>query len=307
MELYDIIIIGSGPAGYTAAIYASRADLRVLLLGGGQIGGQLMTTTEVENYPGFPEGIMGPELMEKFKKQAERFGTEVVAETAESVDLKSDPKIVKTAEKEYQGKSVIIATGAEARWLGVPGEDDYRGRGVSACATCDGFFFKDKEIAVVGGGDSAMEEATFLTRFASKVTVLVRGDELKASEIMQQRAEADAKIEFMFNTEVKEMVGDEKGLSGLKLLNNKTNEESDLAVQGLFVAIGRKPSTEIFADQLELQKGYILTKPDTTATEIPGVFAAGDVRDWVYRQAVWAAGDGCAAALDAKRYLEDQE
>ncbi len=307
MELYDIIIIGSGPAGYTAAIYASRADLRVLLFGGGQIGGQLMTTTEVENYPGFPEGIMGPELMENFKKQAERFGTKVVAETVESVDLKGDPKLVKTAEAEYQGKSVIIATGAEARWLSVSGENEYRGRGVSACATCDGFFFKDKEIAVVGGGDSAMEEATFLTRFASKVTVLVRGDELKASEIMQKRAEDDQKIEFMYNTEVKEILGDEKGITKLKIINNQSNEETELDVQGLFVAIGRKPSTEIFSDQLELQKGYIKTKPDTTATDIPGVFAAGDVRDWVYRQAVWAAGDGCAAALDAKRYLEEIE
>jgi len=307
MELYDIIIVGSGPAGYTAAIYASRADLRVLLLGGGQIGGQLMTTTEVENFPGFPEGIMGPELMENFKRQAERFGTEVIAETAESVDLKADPKIVKTAENEYQGKSVIIATGAEARWLGVPGEDDYRGRGVSACATCDGFFFKDKEIAVVGGGDSAMEEATFLTRFASKVTVLVRGDEVRASEIMQKRAQDDPKIVFMFNTEVKEIVGDDKGMTGAKIVNNKTNEETELILGGLFVAIGRKPSTEIFAGDLELEKGYIKTKPDTTSTGLPGVFAAGDVRDWMYRQAIWAAGDGCAAALDAKRYLEDNE
>lgn len=305
MNIHNVIIIGSGPAGYTAAIYAARAELKPLMIDGPQTGGQLMWTTEVENYPGFPKGIQGPELMGLFKEQAERFGCEFVVDTVTEVDFSAKPFKIKTADKEFSAKSVIISTGAEARWLGVPGEEDYKGRGVSACATCDGFFFKDKRLVVVGGGDSAMEEATFLTRFASEVTVLVRKDEVKASEIMEKRAQNDPKIKFLFNTEVKEILGDETKMTGAKIVNNKTNEESEIAADGIFVAIGRRPSTDFLVDKLEMAKGYIVTKDDSTATSVEGVFAAGDVADWVYRQAVTAAGEGCQAAIDAKRYLED--
>ena len=305
MNIHNVIIIGSGPAGYTAAIYAARAELKPLMIDGPQTGGQLMWTTEVENYPGFPKGIQGPELMGLFKEQAERFGCEFVVDTVTEVDFSAQPFKIKTADKEFSAKSVIISTGAEARWLGVPGEEDYKGRGVSACATCDGFFFKDKRLVVVGGGDSAMEEATFLTRFASEVTVLVRKDEVKASEIMEKRAQNDPKIKFLFNTEVKEILGDETKMTGAKIVNNKTNEESEIAADGIFVAIGRRPSTDFLVDKLEMAKGYIVTKDDSTATSVEGVFAAGDVADWVYRQAVTAAGEGCQAAIDAKRYLED--
>lgn len=307
MDSENVIIIGSGPAGYTAAIYAARADLKPLLIEGSQPGGQLMFTTEVENYPGFPPGIMGPELMKLFREQAEHFGCRFEIGNVTELDLKSNPKVVKTADKEFSTKTVIFATGAEARWLGVPGESEYTGKGVSACATCDGFFFKDKEIVVVGGGDSAMEEATFLTRFANKVTMLVRKDAIKASKIMKARAEKDPKISFMFNTEVKEVLGDGTKMTGLKIVNSKTKAELEMDMQGMFVAIGRRPSTDLVKDQLELTKGYVVTEPDSTKTKIPGFFAAGDVADWVYRQAITSAGDGCRAALDVKRYLEDLE
>lgn len=306
MAVENVIIIGSGPAGYTAAIYAARAELNPLMIEGLQVGGQLMWTTEVENYPGFPEGIMGPELMDKFRKQAERFGCRFVNGLATELDLSSQPFTVKVGDDRYQAKTIIFSTGAEARWLGVPGEDEYKGKGVSACATCDGFFFKDKEILVVGGGDSAMEEATFLTRFAKQVTVLVRKGEVKASEIMEKRAKNDPKIKFMFNTELKEVLGDGAKMTGAKILNNKTNEEAELKADGVFVAIGRKPSTLLLEGQLELVKGYVQTEPDSTKTKIPGFFAAGDVADWYYRQAITSAGDGCRAAIDAKNFLEDQ-
>jgi thioredoxin reductase (NADPH) len=299
-----LIIIGSGPAGYTAAIYAARAELAPLLFSGRQPGGQLMLTTEVENYPGFPTGLMGPEMMELLKKQAERFGTRIVADDAVSVDFSTRPFTVNTSDASYSSQAVIVATGASAMWLGVPGEKEYGGRGVSACATCDGFFFKGKKIAVVGGGDSAMEEATFLTRFATSVTVIVRRDVLRASKIMQERAKANPKISFIWNSEVKEIKGDGNKVTGLTLWNNQTKETSEFVTDGLFVAVGHKPNTEIFAGQLELDaKGYIKTQPGSTKTNIEGVFAAGDVADHYYRQAVTAAGTGCMAALDVERWL----
>ncbi len=303
-----LIIIGSGPAGYTAAVYAARAELSPLLIEGRQPGGQLMLTTDVENYPGFPDGILGPDVMALFKKQAERFGTRVVSDDVTRVDFSVRPFVVHTSDASYTTECVIIATGASAMWLGVPGEKEYQGHGVSACATCDGFFFKGKEIAVVGGGDAAMEEANFLTRFASKVTVLVRKDVLRASKIMQERAHNNPKISFLWNTEVHEVLGDGKVLTGLRLFNNQTNETQDFATQGLFVAIGHKPNTQIFADQLTLDaKGYVVVSPGTTRTSVEGVFAAGDVADHVYRQAVTAAGTGCMAALDAERWLASRE
>lgn len=308
----QVIIIGSGPAGYTAAIYAARADLKPLLFEGqrlgGQPGGQLMLTTEVENYPGFPEGLMGPEMMEKFKKQAERFKTRILSEDVTEVDFTSRPFKVTAGEQEYLAKSIIICTGAQAIWLGVPGEETYQGHGVSACATCDGFFFRDKEILVVGGGDSAMEEANFLTRFAKKVTVIHRREELRASKIMQERAMKNPKIEFIWNTEVKEVLGDGTKMTGVRLFNNRTNQEHEMMAEGLFVAIGHKPNTGIFKGWLDLdEKGYILVKPGSTATSVEGVFAGGDVADHKYRQAITAAGTGCMAALDAERWLENQE
>ncbi len=303
-----LIIIGSGPAGHTAAIYAARAELKPLMIEGRQPGGQLMLTTEVENFPGFPEGLMGPELMDLFKKQSERFGTRIITDNVEEVDFSQRPFKIKTSDQEFLAESVIISTGASAKWLGIPGEEKYQGRGVSACATCDGFFFKDKQVVVVGGGDSAMEEAIFLTKFATKVTVAVRKDKLKASKIMAARAEKNPKITFLWNTEVREVLGDGEKMTGLKLFNNKTNEESELNAQGLFVAIGHKPNTEIFASWLDLdKKGYILVKPGSTATSVEGVFAGGDVMDFKYRQAVTAAGTGCMAALDAERWLATQE
>ncbi|MBI4714296.1 thioredoxin-disulfide reductase [Candidatus Uhrbacteria bacterium] len=319
----NIIIIGSGPAGYTAAIYAARAQLRPLLFEGkqlgGQPGGQLMLTTEVENFPGFPEGLLGSELMERFKKQAERFGTRIVSDDVVSVDFsarfqtviarseatkQSLPLIVRTNETEYSSHAVIICTGAKALWLNVPGEKEYQGRGVSACATCDGFFFKDKQVVVVGGGDAAMEEANLLTRFASKVTVIHRREELRASKIMQERAMKNPKIEFVWNTEVREILGNGNKLTGVRIFNNKTNEESIFETDGLFVAIGHQPNTDLFVNQLELdRKGYIVIKPGTSKTSVDGVFAGGDVIDPYYRQAITAAGTGCIAALDAERWL----
>ncbi|MBT8207731.1 MAG: thioredoxin-disulfide reductase [Acidimicrobiia bacterium] len=301
----NVIIIGSGPAGLTAAVYAARADLKPLMIEGMEAGGQLMLTTEVENYPGFPDGIMGPELMENFRKQAERFGTRIMSSNVTKVDFSQRPFKVWVGEDEYEGDSVIISTGASARWIGVPGEDKLRGYGVSSCATCDGFFFRDREIIVVGGGDSAMEEATFLTKFASKVTIVHRRDEFRASKIMARRALDNPKIEVLWNTVVEEIVGD-KAVTGVKLRNVETDEASDLAVEGVFVAIGHIPNTNIFDGQLELDsEGYIVTT-DHTRTSVEGVFAAGDVVDKVYRQAITAAGMGCESAIDAERWLEAQ-
>lgn len=312
MPTEQVIIIGSGPAGYTAAMYAARANMNPLLFEGqrlgGQPGGQLMLTTEVENYPGFPEGLMGPEMMEKFKAQAVRFGTRIISEDVIRVDLSKRPLVIHTSDRSYSTHTLIICTGAQAMWIGVPGEEKYQGHGVSACATCDGFFFKDKEILVVGGGDSAMEESTFLTKFAKKVTVVHRRDTLRASKIMQERAMKNPKIEFVWNTQVREVLGDGTKMTGVRVYNNVTNQESEMPAEGLFVAIGHKPNTEMFQGQIELdQKGYIVTKPGSTATNIEGVFAGGDVADHKYRQAVTAAGTGCMAALDAERWLADQE
>lgn len=303
--MYDSIIIGSGPAGLTAAIYNARANMKVLCIEGTTPGGQLMLTTEVENYPGFPEGVTGPEMMQLFRKQAERFGTEFITKNATNVDFSGDVKKVMVGDDVYESKTVTIATGSNAKWLGVPGEKEFQSKGVSACATCDGFFFKGKEVAIIGGGDTAMEEATFLTKFATKVTVIVRKEELKASKIMQDRAKNNEKIEFIWNSEVKEYMGTEK-LEKLKLYNNKTEEESEIAVEGCFVAIGHKPATTIFKGHVEMDDiGYVLRK-DHSMTSVAGVFTAGDVHDHRYMQAVTAAGMGCAAAIDAERWLESQ-
>lgn len=302
-----LIVIGSGPAGWTAAVYAARAEMSPVVIEGRVPGGQLMLTTEVENFPGFPVGIQGPELMEIMKKQAERFGTKIISDNVERVDFSVHPFKVWTADKEYEAESIIVATGATAKWLNVPGEQRLMGHGVSACATCDGFFFKEKEIVVVGGGDAALEEANFLTKFASKITVVVRKEELKASKIMQERALKNPKITFLWNSEVHEVLGEQK-ISGLKIFNNKTNETTEFATEGLFVAIGHEPNTEIFKGQLELDvKNYIAIKPGSTHTSVEGIFAAGDVADHVYRQAITAAGTGCMAALDAERYLASKE
>ncbi|MGH3319694.1 MAG: thioredoxin-disulfide reductase [Streptosporangiaceae bacterium] len=305
-DVHNVIIIGSGPAGYTAAIYAARADLRpVMVEGSVTAGGALMTTTDVENYPGFPDGIQGPELMEAMRKQAERFGAHLVSDDVTEVDLTGDVKIVKAGEDVYRARSVIIATGSKYRHLGVPGEGKLSGHGVSWCATCDGFFFRDQDIAVVGGGDSAMEEATFLTRFARSVTVIHRRDALRASKIMQDRAFSNDKIRFLWDSEVVEVLGDGK-ITGVRVRNDRTDEESVLEVTGLFIAIGHDPRTELFAGQLEIDEaGYLKVAQPTTKTKLPGVFASGDVVDHIYRQAVTAAGTGCAAALDAEHYLAE--
>lgn len=303
----NVVIIGSGPAGLTAAIYAARADLDPLMIEGYERGGQLMLTTDVENYPGFPDGIMGPELIEAFRKQAERFGTRIVSSDVSRVDLTEPPFGVWVGEDEYRAGTVIIATGASARWLDVEGEARLRGYGVSACATCDGFFFRDKNLAVVGGGDSAMEEALFLTKFADKVTIVHRRGEFRASKIMAQRALDHDKIDVVWNTTVEEVLGDDL-VTGVRLRDVVTDEESTLDVDGVFVAIGHDPNTKIFQGQLELDKaGYIVTEPPSTRTSVEGVFAAGDVVDHVYQQAVTAAGHGCQAALDAERWLESRE
>ena len=303
-----MVIIGSGPAGYTAAIYASRAMLQPTLIAGREPGGQLMLTSDVENWPGEADGVLGPELMEKLKKQALRFGTDLVSDVVTAVDFSSAPfKVTTETGKEFLAKTIIISTGASAKWLNVPGEQNLYGKGVSACATCDGFFFRGKDIVVVGGGDSAMEEANFLTRFANKVTVIHRSESFRASKIMLDRAKKNPKIEFLMDTLVEEVLGDNQ-IRALKIKSAKTGDVSEFATQGLFVAIGHKPNTEIFTDKITLdQKGYIVTEGKSTATNIPGVFACGDVMDPYYRQAVTAAGSGCQAALEAERYLAHQE
>jgi thioredoxin reductase (NADPH) len=300
-----LLIVGSGPAGLTAAIYAARANLEPIVLAGSTPGGQLMLTSDVENYPGFPDGIQGPDLMNLFRAQAERFGTVIVDLDIDRVDLSQRPFRVWARGVEYRGQALVIATGASAMWLGLDSETRLRGRGVSACATCDGFFFRDKEIAVVGGGDTAFEEATYLTRFASKVHMLHRRDEFRASRIMVDRAKLNPKIEIHTNTAVDEVLGDEK-VSGLRLRDTTTGEQRVLPTDGMFVAIGHKPNTEAFRDWLEVDaKGYLVVR-DKTNSEIEGVFIAGDVHDHRYRQAVTAAADGCMAAIDAERWLESQ-
>jgi len=305
-DVRDVIVIGSGPSGYTAALYAARARLRPLVFEGSVTsGGALMKTTDVENYPGFPDGVMGPDLMDSMRKQAERFGAELITDDVTEVDLTADPKVVNVGGDTYLAKTVIIATGSSYRQLNVPGEDLLSGHGVSWCATCDGFFFREQDIAVVGGGDSAMEEATFLTRFARSVTVIHRRDELRASKIMQDRAFANPKVKFAWDSEVVEILGEDR-VTGVRLRNTKTREESDLAVTGIFVAIGHDPRSELFTGQLPTDpEGYLLVDQPSTRTAIEGVFAAGDVVDHTYRQAVTAAGTGCAAALDAERWLAD--
>ena len=298
-----LAIIGSGPAGLTAAIYAGRANLEPLVIAGNVPMGQLMITSDVENYPGFPEGIQGPELMQKFREQAERFGSTLIEKDATKVDFSQRPFRIWVGDDEYLADAVIVATGASALWLGLPSEEEFRGRGVSACATCDGFFFRGREIAVVGGGDTALEEATFLTRFADKVTMLVRRDEFRGSRIMQERALNHEKIEVLWNKEVAEVKGD-MTVNALTLRDTKTGETSELPVQGLFIAIGYKPNSDLFADQLTVgEGGYLEIVDGETGAGIDGVFVAGDVHDHHYRQAVTAAGDGCRAAIDAERWL----
>jgi thioredoxin reductase (NADPH) len=306
-EVRDVIIIGSGPAGYTAAIYAARARLAPLVFEGSvTAGGALMQTTDVENFPGFPDGVLGPDLMDSLRKQAERFGAELVPDDVIEVDLAATPKVVKTHSETYQARSVIVATGSRYRELVVTGEKRLSGHGVSWCATCDGFFFRDLDIAVIGGGDSAMEEATFLTRFAKSVTVVHRRDRLRASKIMQDRAFANPKISFRWDSEVAEVLGEGK-VTGLRLRNTKTGEEETLKVNGVFVAIGHDPRSELFAGQLETDsEGYLKVEHPSTRTGVDGVFACGDVVDHTYRQAVTAAGTGCAAAIDVERWLADQ-
>ncbi|WP_119731482.1 thioredoxin-disulfide reductase [Thermomonospora amylolytica] len=306
-DVRNVIIIGSGPAGYTAAIYAARADLKPLVFEGSvTAGGALMNTTDVENFPGFPNGIMGPDLMDNLRKQAERFGAELIADDVTEVDLTGDPKIVKVGDDEYRAHAVIVATGSGYRELGLENEKRLSGRGVSWCATCDGFFFRDQDIAVVGGGDTAMEEAIFLTKFAKSVTVVHRRDELRASKIMQDRALANDKIRFVWDSEVVDVLGDDR-VSGVRIRNRKTGEESTLEVTGLFIAIGHDPRSELFKGQLDIdENGYLIVDAPTTRTNLPGVFACGDVVDHIYRQAITAAGTGCSAAIDAERYLADQ-
>lgn len=303
IHVHDVIIVGSGPAGLTAALYAARADLEPLVIEGRAAGGQLMLTTEVENYPGFPVGIMGPQLMGDMRAQAERFGAVFVTSDADSLDLSERPFSVTVGEHTYHGKTVIVTTGATARWLELPNEQRLIGSGVSSCATCDGFFFRDTEIAVVGGGDSALEEALFLTKFATKVTLVHRRDELRASAIMQERARANERIAFAWNSRVVEVLGEDR-VKGVLLEDTESGERRRLDVQGLFVAIGHDPATALFAGQLKLdEQGYIAVEEPSTQTSVDGVFAAGDVVDHTYRQAVTAAGMGCKAAIDAERYL----
>jgi thioredoxin reductase (NADPH) len=306
-EIRELIVIGGGPAGYTAALYAARADLSPLVIEGFQWGGQLMITSDVENYPGYPDGVMGPKMMEHFRRQAERFGAEFVTDDVTKVDFSERPFRVWAHKDEYRAKAVIVATGASARWLGLESEDRLKGRGVSACATCDGTFFKDKHIYVVGGGDTAFEEALYLTRFGFRVTLVHRRDEFRASQIMVDRAIASHKIDFLTPYVVDEVLG-ENHISGLRLRNVETDETHEVEAGALFIAIGHDPNTQLFVDQLEHdENGYLITKPGSTETNVPGVFAVGDVQDHIYRQAVTAAGSGCMGALDAERYLAELE
>ncbi len=303
-DVRDLLIVGSGPAGLTAAVYAARANLRPIVIEGLGAGGQLMLTTDVENYPGFPDGILGPELMMKFREQAERFGAEFVTADADRINLAASPFGAWVGPTEYRGRAMVVSTGATARMLGLESERALLGHGVSTCATCDGFFFREQAIAVVGGGDSAIEEAIFLTKFATAVTVVHRRDELRASKIMQDRALANPKINFRWNTAVDEVIGDGR-VEKLRLRDTVTDERSDLDVSGLFVAIGHDPNTKLFESQLDLDdNGYIVTQPSSTRTSVDGVFAAGDVQDHVFRQAITAAGTGCMAAIEAERWLE---
>ena len=305
-DVRNVIVIGSGPAGYTAALYAARADLEPLVVKGLEAGGQLMLTTDVENYPGFADGIMGPELMDQMEKQAQRFGAEILAIHVTEVDLSSRPYLVKAGDQAWRAKTVIIATGATARWLGIPGEEKLRGRGVSACATCDGFFFRDRELLVVGGGDTAMEEAMFLTKFASKVTIVHRRDAFRASKVMQDRVFANDKVEVVWNTVLDEIVGDD-AVTGAVARDVVTGATRTIAADGVFMAIGHDPTTALFRDQLPVDEdGYLILHEPSTATDVPGVFAAGDVTDHTYRQAVTAAGQGCKAAIDAERFLTEE-
>lgn len=305
--IHDVIIVGSGPAGYTAAIYSARAELKPLVFEGSQFGGALMTTTDVENFPGFAEGMMGPDLMMQMREQAERFGADLRMEDVSSMDLSGDVKIVRVGDDEYRSRAVILAMGAAARYLGIPGEQEFLGRGVSSCATCDGFFFRDKPIVVVGGGDSAMEEATFLTKFGSSVTIVHRREEFRASKIMLERARENEKISFVLNTAVDEVLAGQNGsVEKLKLRNTVTGETSELETAAMFVAIGHDPRSELVRDQIEVDEdGYVLTG-QTTAASLPGVFACGDLVDHRYRQAITAAGSGCAASIDAERWLAEQ-
>jgi thioredoxin reductase (NADPH) len=306
VEHRKLVIVGSGPAGYTAAVYAARAELEPVVVAGLQFGGQLMLTTDVENYPGFPDGVTGPEMMELFQKQAERFGTKVLLEDATEVQLGERPFTVKTASAHFTADSVILATGASARWLGIESETRLQNLGVSACATCDGALYRGKPMAVVGGGDTAMEEAWFLTRFATRVTVVHRRDALRASKIMQERALNHEKIEFAWNSEVDEVLGDEF-VTGVRLKDTQTGDTRELAIEALFIAIGHKPNTDLFRGQIDLDDtGYIRVTPGTSRTSAEGVFASGDAMDPVYRQAVTAAGTGCMAAIDAERWLAEQ-
>ncbi len=306
-DVRDLIVIGGGPAGYTAALYAARANLRPLVIEGFSWGGQLMITSDVENYPGYPDGVMGPEMMGEFRRQAERFGTDFVTDDVTRVDFSERPFRVWVEDEEYQARSVIIATGASARWLGLESEERLKNHGVSACATCDGAFFRDKHIFVVGGGDTAFEEALFLTRFGYKVTIVHRRNEFRASQIMVDRARAHEKVEFKTPYAIDEVLG-EGSISGLRLRNTETNETEEVEAGALFIAIGHDPNTKLFVDQLDHdENGYLVTKPGTTEADIPGVFAAGDVQDHIYRQAVTAAGTGCMAALDAERFLAAEE
>jgi thioredoxin reductase (NADPH) len=313
-ETHKVVIIGSGPAGYTAAIYAARANLSPIVFAGGPAtedpqrvpGGQLMVTTDVENYPGFPESVTGPELMERFEKQAKRFNTQIHLENVVKVDFSKPPFHLQAESQECYAHSVIIATGASAKWLNVKGEHDFKNKGVSACATCDGAFFKNQEVLVVGGGDTAMEEATYLAKIVKHVTLIHRRDSLRASKIMQERARQNPKIGFVWNSVIEEVLGDAKGMSGARVRNLKTQERTEVKATGLFVAIGHQPNTSLFKGVLDLNEaGYIKTVPGSTRTNVPGVFASGDAQDPIYRQAVTAAGTGCMAAIEADRWLTE--